>query len=76
MDKLTGIILTVTGFLCGAIIGFILSPVKKGIRVGDLSVECNIGSNNGNGSDNFEKEGDSDEWSYQSNGWKKKCKKL
>ena len=49
MKTSTGIILAMSGFVCGAAVGFILSPVKKGIRIGKLSFECTMGCNNGAG---------------------------
>ena len=52
MKTSTGIILAMSGFVCGAAIGFILSPVKKGIRVGRLNFECTMGCNNGAGNVN------------------------
>lgn len=47
MKTSIGIILAISGFVCGAILGFILSPVKKGIHIGRLNVDCNVLSNNG-----------------------------
>jgi len=47
MKTSTGIILAVSGFVCGAVLGFILSPVKGGIKVGTLSFDCTAFSNNG-----------------------------
>ncbi len=52
MKTSTGIILAMSGFVCGAAVGFILSPVKKGIRIGKLSFECTMGCNNGAGNVN------------------------
>ena len=49
MKKSTGFILAIVGFLCGAAVGFILSPVKDGIHIGSLSFDCNMGCNNGTG---------------------------
>lgn len=42
MNKSTGILLALTGFFAGIILGFLLSPIKYGLK---------IGSNNGN--DNY-----------------------
>ena len=52
MKKSTGFILAMGGFLCGAALGFILSPIKKGVRIGSLSFDCNFGCNNGTGNIN------------------------
>jgi len=52
MKASTGIILTMAGFVCGAVLGFVLSPVKDGIRIGTLSFDCNAGCNNGAGNTN------------------------
>lgn len=49
MKKSTGIILATAGFVCGAALGFILSPIKEGIYIGKLSFDCNMGCNNGAG---------------------------
>ena len=47
MNKSTGIILALAGFFIGMAVGFIASPVKKGIRVGRIRIACNVGCNNG-----------------------------
>ena len=47
MKVSTGIILAISGFVCGAFLGFIMSPVKSGIKVGTLSFDCTVFSNNG-----------------------------
>ena len=49
MKKSTGFILAIVGFLCGAALGFILSPVKGGVHIGSLSFDCKMGCNNGAG---------------------------
>ena len=86
MKASTGIILAISGFLCGAALGFILSPVKGGIKVGELSFDCTAFSNNGTSNTanrygrkhekKLESEADSDEWSHKGNGREKKCEEL
>jgi len=49
MNKSTGIVLALAGFFIGMAVGFIASPVKKGIRVGRIRIACNLCCNNGTG---------------------------
>ncbi len=52
MSKSTSIILTLAGLFIGIAVGFMVSPVKKGIRIGRLRIDCNVGCNNGAGNTN------------------------
>ena len=44
MNKSTGILLALSMFFMGMVIGFIIAPIKKGISCGNNNTNC--GSNN------------------------------